>query len=52
MCDESGAKITIRGRGSKKDPSQEENDDLHVLICADRESQLEKVLQDNDSTKS
>lgn len=43
MCDESGAKITIRGRGSKKDPSQDENDDLHVLICAEKQEQVDKA---------
>ena len=43
MCEESGAKITIRGRGSKKDPSQDENDDLHVLICAEKAEQVEKA---------
>eukprot|EP01133_Synstelium_polycarpum_P005930 gene5930-6869_t len=48
MEKESGAKIAIRGKGSMKDgkttkPQYSENDELHVLLTADTQDQLEKA---------
>eukprot|EP01132_Coremiostelium_polycephalum_P003923 gene3923-4898_t len=45
---ESGAKIAIRGVGSNRDgkstkPQYQENDELHVLLTADTQEQLDKA---------
>ena len=51
MQQESGARITLRGRGSAKEGSQcagqadpSDNEDLHVLITAETEESMSKVL--------
>ncbi|KYR00357.1 hypothetical protein DLAC_03103 [Tieghemostelium lacteum] len=45
---ESGAKIAIRGKGSSREgkstkPQYQENDELHVLLTADTQEQLDKA---------
>jgi hypothetical protein len=47
MEQETGAKILIRGRGSRKDGKQDpsDNDDLHVVVEADDESSLEEACR-------
>mmetsp|Transcript_16445 Transcript_16445/g.26745 ORF Transcript_16445/g.26745 Transcript_16445/m.26745 type:complete len:551 (+) Transcript_16445:17-1669(+) len=39
----SGAKISIKGRGSQKNGGDEGDEDLHVLIVGDREDQVRKA---------
>jgi len=54
MEQETGAKIVLRGRGSRKDsqlqrrdlkPDPSDNDDLHVLVEADNENSVEEACR-------
>lgn len=41
----SGARILVRGRGASKEGDPDANEDLHVLIVADTEEQLNKATE-------